>query len=510
MRSLGSALRKISTIHLWVLVALGAVLWMAMGTPLPPLDFWWHLKAGEVIWNTGTIPRVDTFSFTATGQEYLYQNWLSEIIYYLTYLAGGLPLLISLNASIFVLSFAVTLWLCWLITGHSRLAVLCVLAGEILAIRFTNARPQVFSMLFFSVFYFALLRYRRCPDHAPWLLIPLMVLWVNMHGAFVLAIALVALIGGIELVKTLAATQDALSRRQVTHLGLILLLVILATMLNPEGWRVYEYVWDVQSDTASQQLVTEWQSPTIRNPADMPFFAAIFLGFLAFIYSARRDPANLALFCTFAALGLLSLRGVVWFSLAFPPILAVQLSGLDLTPIAARLGRWRRGFVASRTAPTHPVLNLTLLVLLVGITLLLSPWVRPSLSDSRLRSELIDPLIPQDALEYVAQQGIRGHIFHSQNVGDYLIWRLHPQQFSFIDGRVHLFDMEFCRDYLRILNGCGWEDLLAKYEVDWVLLPLDKDSGGLLQRGLDSARDWSQVYRDDQAVLYRRRDASER
>jgi hypothetical protein len=312
----------------------------------------------------------------------------------------------------------------------------------------------------------------------------------------------------MELVKALTATQGALSRRQLARLGLILLLMILASMLNPEGWRVYEYVWDVQSDPASQRLVTEWQSPSIRNPDDMPFFAAILLGFLAFVYSARRDPVELALFCAFAALGLLSLRSVVWFSLAFPPILAIQLSELDLTPIGAKLGRWRLNLEPSCPPPTHPVLNLTLLVLLVGITLLLSPWVRPAFSDSRLRSELIDPLIPQDAMEYVAQQEIRGPIFHSQNVGDYLIWRLHPQQRSFIDGRVHLYDVEFCRDYLRIWNGCGWEALLSQYGIEWVLLPLEEDGGDLLQQGLDGARDWSQVYRDDQTVLYHRKDPS--
>ena len=124
IRALGAHLRKISTAHLWALVALGAMLWMAMGTPLPPLDFWWHLKAGEVIWNTGSIPRVDAFSFTASGREFVYQNWLSEIVYYLAYLAGGLPVLICLHAAIFVLSFAVLLWLCWQITGQPRLATL--------------------------------------------------------------------------------------------------------------------------------------------------------------------------------------------------------------------------------------------------------------------------------------------------------------------------------------------------------------------------------------------------
>jgi len=509
IRAVGWSLRRISIAHLWVLVVLGAMLWIAMGTPLPPLDFWWHLKAGEVIWNTRGIPRVDTFSFTAQGQDFVYQNWLSEIIYHLTYLTGGFPLLICLHAVIFVLSFGTVLWTSWRVTGSLRLAALCTLIGEVLAVRFTNARPQIFSMLFFSVFYGALQRYRRHPDRVPWLLIPLVALWVNMHGAFVLAIGLVALFTGMELVKAPFAAQGALPRPRVAQLSLLLLLLILASLLNPEGWRVYSYVWDVQTDPASQKLVMEWQSPTIREPRDMPFFAAVFVGFLFFIYSAKRDLTNLMLFCTFAALGLASLRGIIWFALILPPILAAQLRELDLGPLQRILEPWglQNG---SRSTPTaHPVLNLVLLVLLAGITLLLSPWVRPGLPIPRLSSELIDPLIPREAMEFIAQKGAQGHIFHSQEAGDYLIWRLYPQQHSFVDGRVHLYDVEFCRDYLRIWNGCGWEELLAQYDVQWVLLPQNEDANELLQQGLRKAREWEQIYEDDQAVLYHKISSSE-
>jgi hypothetical protein len=230
----------------------------------------------------------------------------------------------------------------------------------------------------------------------------------------------------------------------------------------------------------------------------------MFVGFLAFIYSAKRDLTDLVLFCSFASLGLASLRGIIWFALILPPILAAQLKNLDLAPLQRTVGRWRTRGGSRSTAPAHSALNLLILVLLAGITLLLSPWVRPGLSNPRLRSELIDPRIPREAVEFIAQEGIQGHIFHSQEVGDYLIWRLHPQQHSFVDGRVHLYDVEFCRDYLRISNGCGWEELLAQYDVEWVLLPQDGEDRELLQQGLERARDWEQIYADDQAVLYRK------
>ena len=480
-----------------------AILWMAMSTPLPPLDFWWHLKAGEVIWTTGSIPRVDTFSFTASGQRFVFQNWLSQVIYYLTYVAGGFPMLVLLHAATVALSFGVVLSLSWEITENPRAAALCTLAGEVLAIRFTNARPQVFSMLFFAIFYLLLERYRRCRGPAPWVLVPLMAVWANMHGAFVLGMGLVVLFTGTELLKALFAAQGAISHRRIAHLSLIFLLLILASLLNPEGWRVYSYVWDVQTDPASQKLVTEWQSPRLRDPGDVTFFAAIFLGFLAFMYSTKRDLTNLLLFSAFAALGLASLRGIIWFGLILPPVLAAQLKELDLLPVRRALARWLPLRKSEPAMSPRPVLNLVLVALLAGITVFLSPWVRPGLPFPRLRSELVDSRIPRAAIEFIAREEIEGRIFHPQEVGDYLIWRLYPQQRSFVDGRVHLYSEELCRDYLHILNGCGWEALLAKYEVQWVLL-LQDEGNRLLRRSLEETAGWELAYRDDQAVLYRK------
>lgn len=83
--------------HLWVALPAFAVAWMGFLHPLRLLDFWWHLKVGEVIVTTRRIPRVDLFSFTHAGRSFVHQNWLGEVLYYLTYRVGGFPLLVVLN-----------------------------------------------------------------------------------------------------------------------------------------------------------------------------------------------------------------------------------------------------------------------------------------------------------------------------------------------------------------------------------------------------------------------------
>src|SRR5439155_9613812 len=91
---------QITIEHLWLGVPVFALLWKSFIYPLPVLDFWWHLKVGEVIATTRSIPRIDLFSFTASGKLFVLQNWLGELLFYAMYLAGGFLLLVFFNAAL--------------------------------------------------------------------------------------------------------------------------------------------------------------------------------------------------------------------------------------------------------------------------------------------------------------------------------------------------------------------------------------------------------------------------
>lgn len=503
--------------HLWVMLALGNILWATSANPLRLLDFWWHLKVGEVIYTTKSIPRTDFFSFTAAGREFIYQNWLSELAYYLVYKLGGVPSLLFLHALAMTLAFGLVLYLCWGASRSLRMAAACTMLAEVLALRMTNARPQVFSFPLFAAFYLVLQHYRRRRGNHLWLLPPLMALWTNVHGAFVLGLGLVLMVMCAEFGKRVVQSPGAeiLSSQEIATLGLIFLLTLLATGLNPEGYGVFSYVRSVQSDPASQNLVMEWQAPNIKCLCDLPFFGAMFLGFMVFIYSTRRiDFTELVLFCAFAWLGLASVRNVIWFALIMAPILAGQLPFLDLSPIRKALGRFPRGhwmercgsrLQRSRSRGGHLLLNYLVALVLVMMTVLLSPWVRPHLPLPRLSYGLVDPQTPLEAMRFIKERGIRGRIFHPQHYGDYLIWSLYPEQRAFIDGRVHLYGERLARDYLRILDASDWEALLAKYQIQFLLLDkTDAQSEGLLQAARTSDA-WEEIYQDRLSVMYEKK-----
>src|SRR5262245_27959181 len=83
---------------LWLGLPVFVLLWKTFLFPVPVLDFWWHLKLGEVIAGAKSIPETDMFSFTAAGQPFIVQNWLAELIYYGLHRLGGLPLVVFANA----------------------------------------------------------------------------------------------------------------------------------------------------------------------------------------------------------------------------------------------------------------------------------------------------------------------------------------------------------------------------------------------------------------------------
>src|SRR5688572_10740335 len=224
---------------LWVLFPVFLLVYKGFIFPLPPLDFWWHLKAGEVIATTGSIPQVDAFSFTAAGRPFVLQNWLGELIYYWTYQTGGFPLLVFLGTLLTVGAFLLMYKLCLNATPQPRIAALVGFLACLANYGFL--RPQTYSFLLFSAFYLVLSQYRDRRRDQLWLLPVLMALWVNLHGAFVMGLALVLLYIACEGLRRWIDPQrtDALSVAQLRKLLLVLGFCCVVTLLNPQGYHIF-------------------------------------------------------------------------------------------------------------------------------------------------------------------------------------------------------------------------------------------------------------------------------
>jgi hypothetical protein len=514
LRSILLRISRLRIDHLWMLVPVVVVVWMGFMHPLRLLDFWWHLKVGEVISTLREIPRVDLFSFTRAGQPFIHQAWLGEVLYYLTYQMGGFQLLIAFNTMLLLLASAPILHLCLEASHRLRVAVLCSFVAAIMLGFFGSMRPQSYSFVLFAVFYWILWGYRDGRRDYLWALPPLMVLWVNLHGAFVLGIGLIGLVLGTEAIRRAARgpQPDTLATSALAKLALVLALTVLASLANPEGYQVYSYVRQLQLDPASQQFVKEWQVPDVKQPVGiLIFFGPFFLALLVFFYTG--SPLNLTelgLFLAFAVFGLAARRNGIWFALIVAPMLARHALGLRVP----NLLDWWRGQSYLRSRPQRPArprqgrpparyaLNWIILICLLLFTVTLSPWVRPHLKSERLSGQLVDEHTPVGAMDYIAEQGLAGNIFHPQTYGDYLIWRLWPQQRSFLDGRVHLYDESLVKDYILVFQDEQWESRLAKYDIQYLLLPADEENSEAVVEDARGSTNWTLLYEDHTSVLF--------
>jgi hypothetical protein len=500
---------RISIEQLWLAAPVLVFLCNSFRFPVPLLDFWWHLKMGEVIATTKSIPRVDIFSFTATGQTFVAQNWLAEVIFYWTYKVGGLPLIVFFTSILSLTGFLLIYRLCLNATNKMRL---CAFLGLLAALgNYSLSRPQAFSFALFAAFYFVLVHYRERRQDLLWCLPVLMALWVNLHGAFVLGLGLIVLYIACEGCRRLIdpSRTDALTFTEIRKLFLVLLACGAATLMNPETYNVYDYVRTVVSDPASQKFVIEWQPPRINNFIGvLLFFAPLFVGLLAFIFARRKpDLTETALFFAFGILGLSAIRNVGWFAAVAYPILARYLPLVDLSPlfplrrfrgVDGLLGWMERSDVAP--AEGHNRLNILLVSVALLTLVVQSPWMRPALK----KTSLTDAATPVGAVNFIEQHQLTGHIFHPQVFGDYLIWRLWPQQKSFIDGRVHLFSEDFCRQSLGLLSDSDWEKVLNRWDIQYMLLnkvSADSATMNAIASSRNSSR-WTKLYEDDISILF--------
>ena len=242
-------------------------------SPPQDADMWWHLRAGKEMVEQGKILTTDIFSYTHYGEPWTNAFWLSDIVLFLAYKLGGylgIALLVSLTA---VLVMAV-------IYQHSAhnpfpLPLFIILLATFAIAPIWTPRPQIFSFLLLAILDYGLSRQNGFILKRPWLIVPMFILWANMHGGFIWGFLLmIAFIVGNG-IDNLLKRENSLSFKQLGYLGIWTLIAASAISINPNGlslWKLPFYTVGV-----SIQSITEWGSPDFHRLDLHPILWLIFL-----------------------------------------------------------------------------------------------------------------------------------------------------------------------------------------------------------------------------------------
>ena len=486
--------RYVTLENVYVFGAVAIATAAALSTVVRPHDFWWHLAMGRTIVTSSVFPTVDTFTYTRDGAPFFNQMWLAQAWMYLLHRAGGVYLTVVAHAATIGVAYALLLRLCIRLSNRKKLSALVLLA-LVLPLSFSNwaVRPQPYAFPLFVIFLTVLLRPRSSDGRrrleSEWVLPPLMALWVNIHGSFVLGLGLVTLALLVEAGPVLAKALDGQSpdTSGVRRLGLTALFTWAATMLNPRGFEVLSYVATLTTNDAVA-TVSEWQPLAPTDVTGVLYFAFCGLLILSLVYGRRRPtPRETVMVTGLMLLGFTARRHTTWFVFAAAPILCMQLASM-LRPRRAEAG----------SPIANGIVMAGLAVVLVGAL----PWVREAIAPPPINTIVRET--PVKAAEELASLPSRpSRLFNDLGYGSYLAWQL-PAQKTFIDTRFELFPLQQVEDYRHLSLGRDVERLTDTYGIDGFLIS-HKYQPRLI-RALRDEREWRLEYSDDEAVIFLPRD----
>lgn len=458
-------------------VVSGALLLAAFVAPMRPRpdpDTWWHLATGRWIDRFDRIPTEDPFSWTAAGKEWVAHEWLTDLGFYWLDRAFGPAALLVMVGLVVGVSFLVLARCLHRLTDNEWVVAAGLGCAFYLSTTMWTVRPWIVSLLFICIFTDTLLA-RRLHQRglALWVLIPLTFLWANLHAGFISGVGLVCLAAVVRVVETKSLRLPEVA---------IALGCIGAGAINPHGFEIYPfapYLARVSADVA------EWQPVSIRTAYGF-VFTLTGIGTLVGLALLRRKPDAFVVVAAaiFILMGLGAIRNI-WIAGLFIAIAGVQ--ALDLSkrvPAPSAVdSRFARGMLVG--------LMLLLAVLGGAYATRLS-----GRSDSYLRGEGPFPARAAAALEDLPQ----GRMVNPYNWGGYLIWRL-PERPVSIDGRADMYGDRILNEAFEFERlSPGWREHLDDNDVAYVLMQAE----ARVTQALYLLPEWDVVYRDDEAVLFRR------
>lgn len=429
-------------------------------------DTWWQLAAGQWILQHHAVPFADPFSYTFTGASWVAQEWLSEVFTALAYRVGGWDGVLMLYGAAAGLTFG-------MLAVHLRrwadgvCLVLLLVLGAACTAGSLLVRPHLLALPVLELWTAGLLIARSRGTAPSLLLLPLMVLWANLHGSFMLGLLL-------PLPLALEAAIDARPDRRTVLRGWAVFIggAWLAALVTPQFWHglLFPFHLLAMHDLAA---ITEWAPPNFATLQPIEVALAVLL------YATLSRGVRLPL------LRLLLLLGLLYLALAHGrhQMLAGIIGALLLAePLGRTFGGTRR-----EDSPGHGwmLAGLAAAVLLTGFRLA-HPEQRRS-----------DPVSPIAALDHVPAAVARTPVFNAYDFGGYLIFRgIAP----FIDGRTDLYGDRFLSAYLQAErpDPATFHRLVQRYHIHWAILHAGSPLAGLLS----VLPGWQRLYADPFAVVF--------
>jgi hypothetical protein len=480
----GAVLRQFVPSWPWLLGF--AAMLRALASPqalLDDPDIYLHITAGNWMLAHRALPTADPFSHTMPGARWIPSEWLAETVFAAVYGVAGWGGVVVLAAAAFGLAVGLLAWFL-----SRRLpplpAAVAALAGATLVLPHLLARPHMLALPILVIWCGALLGARDEGGGPPWRILPVMVLWANLHGSFMFGLALAGFAGSEAALYPATGASAGLEIRRWAG---FLASATLAALCTPNELGGFLQPLRLVFMPALQTGFVEWLPP---NLAHFPALEAWLLGAVAlgFGFGVRMPWMRLALLLVLFAMTLAHVRHADLLGLVGPLAVAAALAAPFTSLLAPAAGSPLSRLAAALAVPSRlPAVVLALgLGVAASLPVLLHPPVRAD-----------DAVTPTAALAAAERLHLTGPLFHTEAYGGYLIFVGVP---VFIDGRIEMYGDDFLREYLFAERGdpATLDKLLDRYHVTWTLLRSGTPAIGTM----DHKPGWHRAWSDERSVIH--------
>ena len=459
-------------------------------------DLWGYLAFGRLFWQSQSFPYRDVFSYIP-DLTWVYHEWLTGVLFYPLYQTLG-------SAGLMILQYGLALGTSGLVyltarrRGAYPLSVVLVMLIYVGVFRdwYPPVRAQVFTFFFFALTLYLLERARVDRRWPGLYLLPLIQIpWCNLHGGFLAGLGLIAIY----------ACGEFIGRRPSLPYFLAGLAAALVTLINPYGLVYWQYL--ARAVAMPRPHITEWAS--IIQAYRQGIIPGVLIMFLVMLvvfgalgmwqYKWREITASLALAVTLA-LGLRHIRHLPFFFILAGAYLPVCINrNVAYLQSRAWINQWWQR-PAVKNGVTLCLGLLTVLNLHLFIIQDPFAWKLP---DTSLPPEIKTFMCyPVAAVDLIKKQGLSGKILTQFVWGEYLIWKLYPQDLVGMDGRYEtVYPPKVQKAYFEFHYGDPqWRQFLRDYPPDLILLDKSMAVVDLIRK----EPGWREIYSDSRSILFAR------
>ncbi len=465
----------------------------------------WHIRTGQEILATHTIPRVDSFSSTMAGKPWFAWEWLYDLV------VGRLESTLGLNGVVWLTALVIAAVFAWtfrllVVRGTNVLValVLVLLAVSASMIHFL-ARPHVLSWLFTLAWFWILDASERDSFATAggkrrqwlWALPLLMLVWVNVHGGFLVGFVLLGIFLAGAAWTWFRSKESRIEelllrvavRKRAWDLAGVTLFSVAASLINPYGWKLYSHVYHYLSNRFLMDHIDEFQSPNFHGIAQKCFLVLLLITVAVLAVRGRELRMSEGLTVLFAVYaGLYASR-----NLPVSSILLVMVVGPLVLAAGVASGFFQRMENMELGLRGHVWSSLAIVV-----TFLIAANGGRAGSTVVMDAHFDPKRMPVSAVNFLQKSEGMGPVLSPDYWGGYLIYRLYPTSRVVVDDRHDLYGEEFFRSYLQMMHlERRGEEFLRMHPASYVLLPRDSALAKILVVG----GAWTQLYGDDVAVV---------